>query len=153
RETVPDIALSTDLIVGFPGETDEDFTDTADMVARVGYDNVFVFRYSRRPGTPAAEMRDQVAEDVKARRNGTILDIAGRVAAEKSRRLEGRVMPILVDGLSRKSTQEAAGRTRCNRVVNFDAAGRDLLGRVVPVRITQALPHSLRGELADRGVA
>ena len=152
RDTVPDIALSTDLIVGFPGETEEDFADTADMVDRVGYDNVFVFRYSRRPGTPAAEMPDQVPEDVKARRNTTILEIAGRVAAEKSRRLEGRVLPVLVDGTSRKNAREVTGRARCNRVVNFDAGSRDLLGRVVPVRITQALPHSLRGELADRGV-
>jgi tRNA-2-methylthio-N6-dimethylallyladenosine synthase len=151
RDTVPAIALSTDLIVGFPGETEEDFTETAAMVDRVAYDNVFVFRYSRRPGTPAAEMPDQVPEDVKARRNTAILEIAGRVAAEKSRRLEGRVLPVLVDGTSRKNAQEVTGRTRCNRAVNFDAGSRDLLGRVVPVRITQALPHSLRAELVDRG--
>jgi tRNA-2-methylthio-N6-dimethylallyladenosine synthase len=151
RDTVPDIALSTDLIVGFPGETEEEFAETADMVDRVGYDNVFVFRYSRRPGTPAAEMPDQVPEDVKARRNTAILEIAGRVAAEKSRRLEGRVVPVLVDGTSRKNAREVTGRTPCNRVVNFDAGSLELLGRVVPVRITQALPHSLRAELADRG--
>jgi tRNA-2-methylthio-N6-dimethylallyladenosine synthase len=150
RATVPDIALSTDLIVGFPGETEEEFAETADMVDRVGYDNVFVFRYSRRPGTPAAEMPDQVPEDVKARRNTAILEIAGHVAAERSRRLEGRVVPVLVDGTSRKNAREVTGRTRCNRVVNFDAGSLELLGRVVPVRITQALPHSLRAELADR---
>ncbi len=153
RDTVPEIALSTDLIVGFPGETDEDFAETAAVVEQVGYDNVFAFRYSRRPGTPAAEMPDQVPDDVKARRNSAILEVAGRVAAERSRRLEGRLMRVLVDGASRKNPLEATGRTRCNRVVNFDAGGRDLLGRVVPVRITQALPHSLRGELADRGAA
>jgi tRNA-2-methylthio-N6-dimethylallyladenosine synthase len=152
RETVPDIALSTDLIVGFPGETDDDFAQTADMVARVGYDNVFAFRYSRRPGTPAATMPDQVPEELKARRNAAILEVAGKVAAERSRRLEGRVMPILVDGTSKKNPREATGRTRCNRVVNFETGGRDLLGRVVPVRVTEALPHSLRGELSDRGV-
>jgi len=150
RETVPDIALGTDLIVGFPGEGEEDFALTVDMVERVGYDNVFAFRFSRRPGTPAATMPDQVPDDVKARRNAMILEIAGRVAAARSRQLEGRVMPVLVDGTSRKSPREAAGRTRCNRVVNVDTEGRDLLGRVVPVRITQALPHSLRGALADR---
>jgi tRNA-2-methylthio-N6-dimethylallyladenosine synthase len=153
RDTVPDLALSTDLIVGFPGETDDDFAQTVHMVERVGYDNVFAFRYSRRPNTPAAEMSDQVSDDVKASRNRTILDVAGRVASEKSRRLEGRVMPILVDGTSRKDAREVTGRTRCNRVVNFDAGGRGLLGRVVPVRITQALPHSLRGELSERGAA
>ena len=150
KATVPDIALSTDLIVGFPGETEADFEQTVDMVERVGYDNVFAFRYSRRPGTLAATITDQIAEEVMAERNGRILEVAGRVAAERSRRLEGRIMPVLVDGTSRKDPEEVAGRTRCNRVVNFHAGGRDLLGSVVPVRITQALPHCLRGALAER---
>jgi tRNA-2-methylthio-N6-dimethylallyladenosine synthase len=151
QETVPDLALSTDLIVGFPGETDEDFARTVEMVERVAYDNVFAFRYSRRPGTPAADMPDQVPDEVKAERNRLVLEAAGRVAAERSRRLEGRTLPVLVDGVSRRHAGEAAGRTRCNRVVNFDAGGRDLLGRVVEARIVRALPHSLRGELvADR---
>src|SRR5229473_1710826 len=149
QETVPDLALSTDLIVGFPGETEDDFARTVEMVERVGYDNVFVFRYSRRPGTPAADMADQVPDEVKALRNTQLLEVTTRVAAARSLRLEGRTRPVLVDGVSRKSAGEAAGRTRCNRVVNFDTGGRDLLGRVVAVRITRALPHSLRGELAD----
>jgi tRNA-2-methylthio-N6-dimethylallyladenosine synthase len=157
QETVPDLALSTDLIVGFPGETDEDFARTVEMVERVGYDNVFAFRYSRRPGTPAAEMPDQVPDEVKAERNSRLLEVTARVAAARSQRLEDRTLPVLVDGVSRKNAGEAAGRTRCNRVVNFDAGGRDLLGRVVPVRIARALPHSLRGEpvapLEDRVAA
>ena len=151
EETVPGIALSTDLIVGFPGEEEADFEQTMDMVERVGYDNVFVFRYSRRPGTPAATMLDQVPEEIKAQRNSRLLEVATRVGAARSRALEGRVLPILVDGVSRKNPDEATGRTRCNRVVNFDAHGRRLLGAVVPVLITQALPHSLRGELAGAG--
>jgi tRNA-2-methylthio-N6-dimethylallyladenosine synthase len=150
EETVPNIALSTDLIVGFPGETDEDFQQTVDLVERLRYDNVFAFRYSRRPGTPAAEMPDQVPDEIKASRNTRILTVATRVAAERSRALEGRVLPILADGLSRKNAREATGRTRCNRVVNFDPEGQDLFGEVVPVLITQALPHSLRGALAGR---
>jgi tRNA-2-methylthio-N6-dimethylallyladenosine synthase len=150
-ETVPGIALSTDLIVGFPGETDADFERTVDVVERVRYDNVFAFRYSRRPGTAAADMSDQVPDEVKARRNARILEIAGRVGSERSRALEGRVLPVLVDGRSRKDPGEMTGRTRCNRVVNFDAHGRDLLGRVMPVLVTQAMPHSLRGELAGAG--
>ena len=149
QETVPDLALSTDLIVGFPGETEDDFARTVEMVERVGYDNVFVFRYSRRPGTPAADMADQVPDEVKALRNTRLLEVTNRVAAARSLRLEGRTLPVLVDGVSRKNAGEAAGRTRCNRVVNFDTAGRDLLGRVVEVRIARALPHSLRGELVD----
>jgi tRNA-2-methylthio-N6-dimethylallyladenosine synthase len=151
EETVPGIALSTDLIVGFPSEEEADFEQTMDMVERVGYDNVFVFRYSRRPGTPAATMLDQVPEEIKARRNSRLLEVATRVGAARSHALEGRVLPILVDGVSRKNPDEAAGRTRCNRVVNFDAHGRRLLGEVVPVLITQSLPHSLRGELAGTG--
>jgi tRNA-2-methylthio-N6-dimethylallyladenosine synthase len=150
RETVPDIALSTDLIVGFPGETEDDFEATVDIVTRVAYDNVFAFRYSRRPGTAAAVMPDQVPEEIKARRNTAILQSAGKVAAERSARLVGSVMPILVDGTSKRDRGEAAGRTRCNRVVNFETGGRDLFGQVVPVRITEALPHSLRGELSNQ---
>ncbi len=149
KETVPDIALSTDIIVGFPGETDADFAETVGVVERVAYDNAFVFRYSRRPGTPAADMSDQVPDPVKAERNAVLLEVAGRVAAQQSRRLAGRVLPVLVDGVSRKNAREASGRTRCNRVVNFDAQGRELLGTVVPVQITEALPHSLRGALAE----
>jgi tRNA-2-methylthio-N6-dimethylallyladenosine synthase len=151
QETVPDIALSTDLIVGFPGETEADFARTVEAVESVRYDNVFAFRYSRRPGTPAAEMPDQVPEAVKAERNTRILEAAGRVGTERSRRLVGRVMEVLVDGASRRDAGQASGRTRCNRVVNFDPAGRDLTGEVVHVRITEALRHSLRGELAASG--
>ena len=150
KETVPDIALSTDLIVGFPGETEDDFARTVEAVETVGYDNVFAFRYSRRPGTPAAEMADQVPESVKAERNTRVLEAAVRVGAARSRALVGRVMEVLVDGASRKDAAQASGRTRCNRVVNFDSAGRDLTGEIVQVRITEALPHSLRGELVSR---
>jgi tRNA-2-methylthio-N6-dimethylallyladenosine synthase len=153
KAAVPDIALSTDLIVGFPGETEEDFAQTADVVEAIEYDNVFAFRYSRRPGTPAAEMTEQVPEAVKAERNARILAVAGRVGAARSRRLVGRVMEVLVDGAARKDAGQASGRTRCNRVVNFDPAGRDLTGEVVAVRITEALPHSLRGALAADGAA
>ncbi|HET9314303.1 MAG TPA: tRNA (N6-isopentenyl adenosine(37)-C2)-methylthiotransferase MiaB [Vicinamibacteria bacterium] len=153
RETVPGIALSTDLILGFPGETDGDFEQTVDMVERVAYDNVFAFRYSRRPGTPAADMADQVPDAVKAARNTRILEVATRVGAARSRALEGRVVDILVEGASRKSAHEATGRTPCNRVVNLDPRGHDLAGEVVPVFIRQALPHSLRGELVDGACA
>jgi tRNA-2-methylthio-N6-dimethylallyladenosine synthase len=148
RDAVPEMAFSTDVIVGFPGETEDDFEQTLDMVDRVGYDNVFVFRYSRRPGTPAATMVDQVDEEVKARRNGRLLEVAGRVAAERSRGLLGRTLDVLVDGASKKNAGELAGRTRCNRVVNFDGQGRASVGDVTRVRVTEVLPHSLRGTLA-----
>src|SRR6266700_2747385 len=148
RDAVPEMAFSTDLIVGFPGETEADFEQTLDIVEQVGYDNVFVFRYSRRPGTPAATMPDQVADEVKARRNARLLEVAGRVAAERSRALVGRTLDVLVDGASKKNAGELSGRTRCNRVVNFDGQGRVSSGDVTRVRVTEVLPHSLRGTLA-----
>jgi tRNA-2-methylthio-N6-dimethylallyladenosine synthase len=149
QAAVPHIALSTDLIVGFPGETEADFAATLDMVERVAYDNVFAFRYSPRPGTPAATMPDQVPPEVKAERNGRVLEVASRVAAERSRRLEGRTVEVLVDGQSKRNDAEVSGRTRCNRVVNFHGEGRVAVGDVVKVRVTEALPHSLRGALAS----
>jgi tRNA-2-methylthio-N6-dimethylallyladenosine synthase len=148
RDAEPAMAFSTDVIVGFPGETEADFEATLQVVEDVGYDNVFAFRYSRRPGTPAATMPDQVPEDVKADRNRRLLEVAQRVAAERSARLTGRTMEVLVDGTSRRSAGELSGRTRCNRVVNFDGKGRVAVGDIVHVRVTDALPHSLRGTLA-----
>jgi tRNA-2-methylthio-N6-dimethylallyladenosine synthase len=149
REAVPGVALSTDLIVGFPGETEEDFEQTLDMVERVGYDNVFAFRYSPRPGTPAATMPDQLPLDVKARRNARLLEVAGRVAAGRAHRLAGQTVEVLIDGRSRKDADELQGRTRCNRVVNFQGQGRATVGDVVPILVTDVLPHSLRGTLAS----
>jgi tRNA-2-methylthio-N6-dimethylallyladenosine synthase len=147
RDAVPDIALSTDLIVGFPGETEADFEATVEMVERVQYDNVFVFRYSRRPGTPAAAMADQIPEDVKARRHTRLLEVVTRVTAARSARLAGEEVEVLVDGTSRRDPGALSGRTRCNRVVNFDSRGRAAIGDVVTARVTAVLPHSLRATL------
>jgi tRNA-2-methylthio-N6-dimethylallyladenosine synthase len=149
QEAVPDVALSTDLIVGFPGETDADFAQTLAVVERVGYDNVFVFRYSPRPGTPAATMAEQIPLAVKAERNSRLLEIAGRSAAARSRRLLGQTVDVLVDGRSRKNAAELQGRTRCNRVVNLEAHEAVSVGDVLPTRITEVLPHSLRGTFAS----
>jgi tRNA-2-methylthio-N6-dimethylallyladenosine synthase len=145
REAVPEVALSTDIIVGFPGETEEDFQATLEMVERVAYDNVFAFRYSPRPGTPAAAMPDQVPAAVTARRHAELLAVAGRVAAARSARLVGRTLEVLVDGPSRRDPRELQGRTRCNRVVNLPADGSVGVGDLVAVQITEVLPHSLRG--------
>ncbi len=147
KGTVPGIALSTDLIVGFPGESEEDFEATVELVDTVQYDSVFAFRYSPRPRTPAADFPDQVPETDKARRLTRLLEAANRVGAAKNQALEGRVLGVLVDGVSKKNPRELSGRTRCNRVVNFDSQGRNLYGELARVRITQAMPHSLRGEL------
>jgi tRNA-2-methylthio-N6-dimethylallyladenosine synthase len=145
RETVPAIALSTDLIVGFPGESEEDFEATVETVESVRYDSVFAFRYSPRPRTPAAEFPDQVPDQDKARCLSRLLEVANRIGAEKNQTLEGRTLEVLVDGVAKKNPRELSGRTRCNRVVNFDGQGRNLYGELVRVRVTQAMPHSLRG--------
>ena len=150
RAAVPEMALSTDLIVGFPSETEDDFAQTLETVDRVGYDNVFVFRYSRRPGTPAAAMVDQVPDAIKADRNARLLDLVTRMVAERTRRLAGRTLEVLVDGTSKRHEGELTGRTRCNRVVNFRGQGRVAPGDLAWVRIVEVLPHSLRGELAPR---
>jgi len=112
RDAEPAMAFSTDIIVGFPGETEADFEATVEMIERVGYDNVFVFRYSRRPGTPAATMPEQVADDVKADRNRRLLEVVERVTGARSARLAGRTMEVLVDRVSRRNPGELAGRTR-----------------------------------------
>jgi tRNA-2-methylthio-N6-dimethylallyladenosine synthase len=147
RDAVPDLALSTDLIVGFPGETEADFEATLEMVERVQYDNVFAFRYSRRPGTPAAEMEGQIPEEVKAARNARLLDVVGRVTAARSARLAGQLVEVLIDGMSKRHPGELSGRTRCNRVVNFDGRGRAAVGDVATARVTGVMPHSLRATL------
>jgi tRNA-2-methylthio-N6-dimethylallyladenosine synthase len=148
RQAEPAMAFSTDVIVGFPGETEADFEATLELIERVAYDNVFVFRYSPRPGTPAAAMAEQLGDDVKADRNRRALEVAQRVGAQRSARLTGRTMEVLVDGTSRRNARELSGRTRCNRVVNFDGRGLVAVGDIVHVRVTDALPHSLRGTLA-----
>jgi tRNA-2-methylthio-N6-dimethylallyladenosine synthase len=149
RQTVPGIALSTDLIVGFPGESEEDFEATVEMVEEVGYDSLFAFRYSPRPRTPAAGFPDQVPEADKTRRLSRLLEVANTVGARKNAALLGREVEVLVDGVSKKDSRLLSGRTRCNRVVNFDGRGRRLHGELVRVRITQAMPHSLKGSLAS----
>ncbi len=150
RRAVPDISLSTDLIVGFPGETEEDLAATVAMVERVAYDNVFVFRYSPRPGTAAATMADQIPAEVKAERNARLLEATTRAAHARSRRRLGETVEVLVDGAARKNAGELSGRTRCNRIVNFDGQGQAAVGDLVPVHVTEVLPHSLRGVLAAR---
>ena len=132
--------------------------DGRDGRARCGYDNVFAFRYSRRPGhARRGDGRSGAGRGEGRPQHAASSRSATRVGAERSRRLEGRTLPVLVDGVSRKNAGEAAGRTRCNRVVNFDARGRDLLGRVVPVRVTgrcrtasaASWPARARGPLAE----
>jgi tRNA-2-methylthio-N6-dimethylallyladenosine synthase len=146
RETVPGIMLSTDMIVGFPGETAEDFEDTLDLVRRVRFHSMFSFKYSERPNTLASKrLPDSVPEGEKARRIVALQALQRDIQAELFAREVGRVHDVLVDGVSRRRAWEVAGRTSGNLVVNLPGPA-DWIGRVVPVRITEAAPNSLRGE-------
>ncbi|MGD2113331.1 MAG: tRNA (N6-isopentenyl adenosine(37)-C2)-methylthiotransferase MiaB, partial [Gammaproteobacteria bacterium] len=147
RAVRPDISLSSDFIVGFPGETEADFEQTMALIEAVGFDHSFSFIYSRRPGTPAAGLPDDVPLAVKKRRLARLQRRIGSMAAGISAGMVGTVQRVLVEKPSRKDAGQLSGRTANNRVVNF-AAPKDCIGRFVNIHITEALPNSLRGEFA-----
>jgi len=147
RRARPDISVSTDFIVGFPGETEEDFAATLALIERVGFDQSFSFIYSARPGTPAAAIEDAVPHAVKQARLERLQALVNGQAAAISRRMVGTVQRVLVERTSRRSSRELSGRTENNRWVNF-AGGPELIGRFVDVLVTEPQPNSLRGRLA-----
>jgi tRNA-2-methylthio-N6-dimethylallyladenosine synthase len=149
RSARPDLSLSSDFIVGFPGETADDFEKTMKLIDDVGFDASFSFMYSARPGTPAAELVDETPQELKLERLQRLQKRIEELAQEVSVAMIGSVQRVLVEGLSRKDDRELAGRTDNNRVVNFVGNPR-LVHRFVDVRITAALPHSLRGEIVTR---
>lgn len=159
RAAMPDIALSTDVIVGFPGETDRDFEDTLGLVRRVRYHGMFSFKYSERPNTLAAKrLPDDVPAAEKTRRIVALQEMQKEIQSEMHRRRVGEVVEVLVDSTSRRNAAELAGRTSGNTVVNFHdglggAASGELMGRLVRIRVTESGPFSLRGELADSSAA
>jgi tRNA-2-methylthio-N6-dimethylallyladenosine synthase len=144
REARPGISIATDFIVGFPGETEQDFEQTLALIRRVGFDQSFSFIYSPRPGTPAAALEDQLPREVTRNRLERLQALVNAQAAAISRRMIGRIERVLVERASRKSAREVAGRTENNRWVNF-IGDSSLIGRFVDVQITEALPNSLRG--------
>lgn len=146
RQIRPNIRLSTDIIVGFPGETDKDFQDTMDLVHEMDFDTSFSFIYSSRPGTPAANFPDETPMDVKKQRLQILQNRLLLNAQRFSQALIGSTQRILVTGLSKKDSNQLAGRTECNRVVNFDGP-KTLIGQFVSIDINEALPNSLRGRL------
>jgi len=145
----PDLSLSTDFIVGFPGETEADFEKSMRLIDEVGFDASFSFVYSTRPGTPAAELADDTPPEVKLARLARLQKRIDELAQAISASMVGSVQRVLVEGISKKDPGELAGRTDNNRVVNFRAQPR-LVGGFAEVRITGALPHSLRGEVVTR---
>ncbi len=149
RAARPDISLSSDFIVGFPGETEADFEATMKLIEELGFDTSFSFVYSSRPGTPAADLPDDTPQDVKLARLARLQKRIEAHAATISAGMVGSVQRILVEGPSKKDPNELAGRTDNNRVVNF-AGNPRLIGHFVDVNIVSALPHSLRGEIVTR---
>jgi len=143
----PDISFSSDFIIGFPGETSDDFEQTMNLIAEIGFDTSFSFIYSARPGTPAAELEDDTPEDVKKQRLQILQNRITQQAQQISRRMVGNVETILVTGVSKKDPGQLQGRTENNRVVNFRCDDHSLIGKFVKTRIEDAYSNSLLGTL------
>ena len=165
REVLPEATLTTDIIVGFPGETEEDFQQTLNVVEKVRFDSAFTFQYSRRPGTIAADYPDQIPQDVVTERFGRLLDLQNRLTFESNESVVGKTEEILIEGRSATAPDVLTGRTNSNRLVNFripegisyqgkridtsapDFNADDYEGKLAMVRITRAKPYSVEGEL------
>jgi tRNA-2-methylthio-N6-dimethylallyladenosine synthase len=147
KAAVPDICISSDFIIGFPGETEKDFEQTMKLVADVGMDFSYSFIYSQRPGTPAADLADDTPEALKKQRLDALQHRLNQQGFEISRQMVGTTQRILVTDYSRKDPGQLQGRTENNRIVNFTCSDARLIGQFVDIHIAEARPHSLRGEL------
>jgi len=144
REAREGIAITTDVIVGFPGETDDDYNQTRKLAAEIQFDNAFVFRYSPRRDTPAAEMTDQIDESIKEARNHDLLEVVDDCARRINERLINRTVEVLCEGPSKTNPSRLMGRTRTNKIVLFESH-EDVIGAFVDVRIERATGFSLYG--------
>jgi tRNA-2-methylthio-N6-dimethylallyladenosine synthase len=149
RQVRPDISISSDFIVAYPGETNKDFEATMNLIHEIGFDHSYSFIYSRRPGTPAAQLPDNIPADIKKERLAILQNRINQNAARISQNMVGSTQPILVTGPSKKDDRMLSGRTENNRVVNF-AGSLALIGKMVTVKITEALPNSLRGIVVNQ---
>lgn len=145
KKEIPDVAITTDIIVGFPGETDQDFEDTLSLVKEVEYDSAFTFIYSRRKYTPADNMEDQIEDDVKHARFNRLIDAVNEIGAKKNKEYQDKIVKVLVEGKSKNDESKLMGRTSTGKLVNFQGS-EDSIGTVVEVKITKALTFSLNGE-------
>ncbi|WP_291580248.1 tRNA (N6-isopentenyl adenosine(37)-C2)-methylthiotransferase MiaB [Clostridium sp. UBA6640] len=145
KERIPNVALTTDIIVGFPGETEEDFLGTLELVKEVEYDSAFTFLYSKRKGTPADMMLDQVDEEAKKDRFNRLVEAVNEISAKKNKEYADKVVEVLVEGYSKNDESKLTGRTRTGKLVNF-AGSDDSIGKLVNVKITKAQSFSLIGE-------
>ena len=153
RNVRPDIAITSDIIVGFPGEESVDFEATVDLVRQVGFDSLFLFKYSDRPNVPAARFSNKVPEAVKGERFSTLLEVQRGFTLKKNKALVGTTQQVLVEGPSKKSFNQLTGRIPCNTIVNLadGADGMVRVGRILPVRIVEAFSHSLLGHPVGKG--
>ena len=148
RAAVPDIALTTDIIVGFPGETEEDFEETMDVVRKVRYDSAFTFIYSKRTGTPAASMEEQVPEDVIKARFDRLLKEVQKISAEKAEALTGQTLPVLIEEQNEQDASLVTGRLSNNSVVHLPGTA-DMIGKILDVKLTECRGFYYLGERAD----
>ncbi|OEG00181.1 tRNA (N6-isopentenyl adenosine(37)-C2)-methylthiotransferase MiaB [Vulcanibacillus modesticaldus] len=146
KRAIPDVVLTTDIIVGFPGETEEQFKDTLSLVEEVGFDSAFTFIYSPREGTPAAIMEDDISEETKKERLQRLMDLQNRISREKNEQLRGKIVEVLVEGESKNNPEILSGRTRTNKLVNFKG-DKSLIGKLVNVKITEPKTWTLKGEV------
>lgn len=148
KAAVLHIAISTDIITGFPGETEEDFEETLDLVRRVEYDSAFTFLYSIRKGTPAAEYEDQIPEEIKHERFNRLVELVNEISARKNAAYVGKTVKVLVDGPSKNNSAALGGRTEGFKLINFEGP-QDLIGKLVDVEVTAGKTFSLEGRLAE----
>jgi len=145
KKAIPNVALTTDIIVGFPGETEEDFNDTLSLVKEVEYDSAFTFLYSKRNGTPAAKYEDQIPENIKHERFNRLVEVVNEISKKKNKEYEGNIVEVLVESRSKTDPLKLTGRTRTSKLVNFKGDHKNI-GKLVNVKITEAKSFSLIGE-------
>ncbi len=146
KKRIPDVVFSTDIIVGFPGETDEEFEDTLDVVKKVNYEQVYMFIYSRREGTVADRMENQIPEEIKHKRFDKLKDLYDSRVSENNEKYIGTTQKILVDGYSKNDKTTLTGRTDTNKVVNFEGK-EELIGKMIDIKITEEHKWYLKGEI------
>jgi tRNA-2-methylthio-N6-dimethylallyladenosine synthase len=146
KVNIPDIAITTDIIVGFPGETEEDFKETLDLVKKVRYDAAYTFIYSKRSGTPAADMEEQVDKNIKHERLEKLIELQNKISIEKNAELNGKILEVLVEGISKRDKEKLTGRTRTNKIVHFSGKP-DLIGNFVNLKIKETKAWTMQGEL------
>src|SRR5690625_1430914 len=151
KEAIPNVTLTTDIIVGFPNETDEQFEETMTLVEEVGFESAFTFIYSPREGTPAAVRQDDVPMDVKRERLQRLNKLVNEQARESMDTYQGKVVKVLVEGESKKDPDVLTGYTEKNKVVNFKGP-KSVVGKIIPVKITETRTWSLNGEMVEQSI-